>query len=278
MEVFMPTKSLLFTTGQFARLHHLNKRTLHYYDEIGLFSPAFKGENDYRYYTWQQSADLENILALRELHMSIDEIRSYLHSPNAQSFLALSERKIGEIDETIRHLTKLRAIMQKKQEMLHLSMQIKDGQIDTVQCEEEYLFITPLPPSEPLPEQKQMQMDTLLSHLQTAWDLSEYKTGCGSLLSLEKIRQHRFDEYDGLFTSLEQPAQISGIYRKPAGLYLRAFCVGSWDRLPALYGRMLAFARKKGCELQGYSYEISLNEFAISDSEEYVTQVTILVS
>lgn len=65
-------------------------------------------------------------------------------------------------------------------------MQIKDGQIDTVRCEEEYLFITPLPPSEPLPEQKQMQMDTLLSHLQTAWDLSEYKTGCGSLLSLEK--------------------------------------------------------------------------------------------
>ena len=113
MEVFMPTNSLLFTTGQFARLHHLNKRTLHYYDEIGLFSPAFKGENDYRYYTWQQSADLENILALRELHMSIDEIRSYLHSPNAQSFLALSERKIGEIDETIRHLTKLRTIMQK---------------------------------------------------------------------------------------------------------------------------------------------------------------------
>lgn len=54
--------------------------------------------------------------------------------------------------------------------------------------------------------------------------------------------------------------------------------MGSWDRLPALYGRMLAFARKKGWELQGYSYEIGLNEFAISDSEEYVTQVTILVS
>ena len=52
---------------------------------------------------------------------------------------------------------------------------------------------------------------------------------------------------------------------------------------PALRGhglatQMLAFARKKGWELQGYSYEIGLNEFAISDSEEYVTQVTILVS
>lgn len=93
-----------------------------------------------------------------------------------------------------------------------------------------------------------------------------------------KIRQNRFDEYDGLFTSLEQPAQISGIYRKPAGLYLRGFCVGDWDRLPALYGQMLAFAKEKGWELQGYSYEIGLNEFAIAHSGEYVTQVTILVS
>ena len=123
-----------------------------------------------------------------------------------------------------------------------------------------------------------MQMDTLLSHLQTAWELSDYKTGCGSLISLEKIRQNRFDEYDGLFTSLEQPAQISGIYSKPAGLYLRGFCVGDWDRLPALYGQMLAFAKEKGWELQGYSYEIGLNEFAIAHSGEYVTQVTILVS
>ncbi|MFR9233033.1 MAG: hypothetical protein ACLVLH_08480 [Eisenbergiella massiliensis] len=49
---------------------------------------------------------------MRELHMSIDEIRSYLHSPNAQSFRPF-ERKIVEIDETIRHLTKLRTIMQK---------------------------------------------------------------------------------------------------------------------------------------------------------------------
>lgn len=52
-------KSLYFTAGQFARLHQLNKRTLHYYDDIGLFSPAYKGENGYRYYTYQQSAQLE---------------------------------------------------------------------------------------------------------------------------------------------------------------------------------------------------------------------------
>ena len=39
-----------FTIGQFAALHQINKKTLMWYDEIGLFRPAIKKENGYRYY------------------------------------------------------------------------------------------------------------------------------------------------------------------------------------------------------------------------------------
>ena len=39
------------TTSQFAAIHQVNPRTLHYYDSVGLFSPERKGENQYRYYT-----------------------------------------------------------------------------------------------------------------------------------------------------------------------------------------------------------------------------------
>ncbi len=49
----------LFTIKEFAQLHHLNKRTLHYYDEIQLFSPKIKKANGYRYYTPEQSGELE---------------------------------------------------------------------------------------------------------------------------------------------------------------------------------------------------------------------------
>ena len=34
-------KPKLFTIGQFAALHGINKKTLMWYDEIGLFKPAF---------------------------------------------------------------------------------------------------------------------------------------------------------------------------------------------------------------------------------------------
>ena len=47
------------TTAQFANLHKVNKRTLHYYDTIGLFSPKSKGENGYRYYGLSQSVEFE---------------------------------------------------------------------------------------------------------------------------------------------------------------------------------------------------------------------------
>ena len=35
-------KNTLFTIGQFAALHGINKKTLMWYDEIGLFKPAKK--------------------------------------------------------------------------------------------------------------------------------------------------------------------------------------------------------------------------------------------
>ena len=184
-------------------MHHLNKRTLHYYDDIGLFSPAYKGRNGYRYYTYQQSGELESILALRELNMSIGEIKEYLNRPTAQRFIELSEKKVGEIEETIQNLETLRNVLKKKQEMLRLSMEVRDGQIDLIHCEEEYLFITPL--SSQVQQGEFADMSTLLEHLQKAWDLSKYKTSCGSILSAEKIRHGEFQIYDGLYTSWRVP-------------------------------------------------------------------------
>ena len=56
-------KPKLFTIGQFAALHGINKKTLMWYDEIGLFKPAFiHEENGYRLYSYYQSTELEVIL------------------------------------------------------------------------------------------------------------------------------------------------------------------------------------------------------------------------
>ncbi len=65
----------LFSIGTLAKMHGINKKTLMWYDEVGLLKPALVKANGYRYYTCAQSFMLENILMLRELEVSIPKIK-----------------------------------------------------------------------------------------------------------------------------------------------------------------------------------------------------------
>lgn len=40
----MARKKYVYSSGEFAALNGINKRTLHYYNDIGLFRPAYRGK------------------------------------------------------------------------------------------------------------------------------------------------------------------------------------------------------------------------------------------
>lgn len=70
---------LVLDTGEFSRMARVSKRTLRYYDSIDLFKPIRVDEGTgVRYYSTRQLADLNRILALKELGMSLDQIRRML--------------------------------------------------------------------------------------------------------------------------------------------------------------------------------------------------------
>ena len=101
----MEEKRKLLTIGQFAALHGINKKTLMWYDEIGLFKPAsIDPENGYRYYHYQQSPILETILLLRELDVSIPEIQDFMKNRSAGNMKCLLDEKIAGLDLQIMDL------------------------------------------------------------------------------------------------------------------------------------------------------------------------------
>lgn len=106
------------TTSQFAKLHEVNKRTLHYYDEIGLFRPLTKAENGYRYYDISQSIDFEYIRMLKELNMSIEEIETYRRNPTSVNFLKIVQQKEKEINKQIQKLKEIKTIIQNKKKQV----------------------------------------------------------------------------------------------------------------------------------------------------------------
>jgi DNA-binding transcriptional MerR regulator/predicted transcriptional regulator YdeE len=69
----------MFSIGEFARLGAVSIRTLRHYDEIGLLSPArVDPDTGYRYYSAGQLGQLNRIFALKELGLSLTQVRKLL--------------------------------------------------------------------------------------------------------------------------------------------------------------------------------------------------------
>ena len=108
----MNEKDKFLTIGQFAAMHGINKKTLMWYDEIGLFQPAaVNPANGYRCYSYHQSPVLETILLLRELDVSVSEIQDFMGERSAAGFKRLLEEKTKELDRSIVHLQAVRKMV-----------------------------------------------------------------------------------------------------------------------------------------------------------------------
>ena len=67
--------------GELARRTGLTVRTLHHYDEIGLLKPSLKTESGHRLYTAGDVARLQQVLSLRQLGFSLEQVRDCLDRP-----------------------------------------------------------------------------------------------------------------------------------------------------------------------------------------------------
>lgn len=72
----------MFNIGEAAKKAGVSKRTLHYYDSIGLFKPGYIAENSYRYYTEEDMDKLQRITLFRSMGMPISEIKRVINSPD----------------------------------------------------------------------------------------------------------------------------------------------------------------------------------------------------
>src|SRR5436190_22916862 len=67
--------------GELAKRTGLTVRTLHHYDEIGLLKPSLHSETGYRLYTAADVIRLQQVLSLRQVGFSLEEIRDCLDRP-----------------------------------------------------------------------------------------------------------------------------------------------------------------------------------------------------
>lgn len=243
-------QSKLLTIGQFAALHQVNKKTLMWYDEVGLFKPAIVRENGYRYYTCQQCSVFETILMLRELNVSIPDIKSEpILAIDLPLPSVLSEKTI-EIDNAIQHLQQI------KKALLHQTKALEDlnhidlSEYSILECPAQKLIL--LKTTKELSLEQEAEMIFGEVHHHQAYRM--YGILYGSLLPVSSLYQRDFTNYYGVFLQVPEVESSVNAYIRPAGTYLRTYFKGSWDKLPQKYTEILEYASKNKLELQGYAY------------------------
>jgi DNA-binding transcriptional MerR regulator len=93
-------ETLVFKIGEFSRLSMVPVTALRYYADSGLVSPGWiDPDTGYRYYTADQLPRINRVLALKDLGLSLDEIRAildeHLSPAELRGMLRLKRAEIG---------------------------------------------------------------------------------------------------------------------------------------------------------------------------------------
>jgi ubiquinone/menaquinone biosynthesis C-methylase UbiE len=73
--LFFMKKDGYYSSGEFARMAHVTLRTVRYYDKQDILKPSLVTESGARFYTDEDFARLQQILLLKYLGFSLDDIR-----------------------------------------------------------------------------------------------------------------------------------------------------------------------------------------------------------
>jgi len=97
--------------SEVARNYNITKRTLRYYEEIGLLTNIKKNESNYRCYDDESLNRLEQILLLKKLNFNINEIREIFILEDDKVIEKILLDKLTKIQQEIDSLAALKKVI-----------------------------------------------------------------------------------------------------------------------------------------------------------------------
>ncbi len=266
-----------FSIGEISKLFDINKKTLRYYDEIGLFKPSFVNkDNNYRYYTLDQFQYLETIKYLKELGLSLDKIKYNLTNLNSEDVINSLEEQNNIIDAKISELQLIKQKINKK------IIQIKDStRNDLLEIIREVDF-------------NERQAVRLRHSIKTDYDIefslrklikmSDNKIFLtyglvGVSISRDDLIDRKYDEYKSIFVMIEEEKYDKSLIKIfPKGTYVCIRFKGVHKDAPPYYEKLINYINKQGYEIIDDSLEMELTDPSLSlTDEEVIMELQILV-
>lgn len=103
--IYRMKRGKYYSPAEFANLFNIDRQTLIYYDNHGIFSPSLRSEKGYRYYSLDQVFRFAEILSLRNLTVPGTRLSDYNQTPSISLLHEILHDKIMEYEETLHSLT-----------------------------------------------------------------------------------------------------------------------------------------------------------------------------
>lgn len=267
----------LFSIGDVARMFHISPGSLRHYEAIGLLTPEYVDpDTGYRYYSTRQFEPLNTIRYLRALDMPLPRIAGFLH-----------DRDLDGIAEMLRQ--QQRAVAEKQAELERIARRLERRLCqleDAAASELDVLRLTELPACrlcwlpEPLVIHDYYDMELPISRLTEAQPEAVIFLGkIGVGIQPERLLAGEFTRYDGVFLLFDTEEHPRGeVLELPAAPGVTVRFRGSHPQAPAQYRRLMAFLAEQRLVPAGFSREITLIDYGVTDdAAQFVTEISIPV-
>ena len=264
-----------FTVGEFAKLCGISKQALIFYDKEGIVRPKYKDPNNgYRYYSADQLEQMDSIMILREMGLSLSEIKDHMKNRSLQNSLQLLETQRSAIHEKIEKLLTIEHRIDLRTESLQLfCTQDKSFKIKTLPAQ--LLAATKVSAPQGL-----LEVDIALKKLlkQITASGSKHSYMMGDTVSMENLKKRDFLNFEYAFCPVESCDESIKTIEMPAGEYAVQCHFGPYTSMGETYGKMLDEIENRGKQLAGSSYEFCvLDSLTSASPENYCTVIQIKI-
>lgn len=253
--------------SEFAQKSGVQRKALIYYDQIELLKPAKVTENGYRYYHYHQLYTINKILFLKEIGMSLKEIKNNITAKAPA--------------ETIDLLEKQKAQAEQKQQYYRQMVEMLDLQLETFNEFANYQANTGIEMveyAEPVslylhekefrvPERMSAALNNFYKDCIEAGFTFQYPPGIRMTLDAEGNME------DGCYF-IKIPDSKT---KRPKGTYLQFYEKSSND-LQHIHQRFFDYADQKGLKLCEAIYlDIIINELVVPNFEDFILKYLVRV-
>ena len=154
---------LLLRIGELAKHLGTTTKTLRYYERMGLLQPAERTSRGYRVYDLQDQRNAEQVMALRRLGLTIEDVHNLFDSRPGDS--TVRQKLLGQLDEKLRDIDETLGILQGRRDDLaarYLSL------LDTPRRTKWQLHLCCCSDALPLSEIRMIRLMTILPQIKSA--------------------------------------------------------------------------------------------------------------